>query len=320
MIVSIAWPARLMNIVLGVPAARPTTSDGKLRYRACQKCANSIGPANVAGNLFLLVVKAYLGITGGSKALVADAIHSGADLVSSIMLLLGLRVARRPADSSYPYGYGKVEYLVSVIIYTSLLAAGVVIFVDALSCIVHRREINPTAATLGGAVVSVILNELMFRQSLCAGTQLGSPSMVANAWEKRSDAFSSIAVLAGIAGAKMGLHFLDPAAAILVAFYIAKISVQMLSDAFRRLLDPALAPAEIEKIRTLVAQVAGVLQVTSVRSREIGQKIWIDLEAQVAGDVAVADSLLIKATIEKETRRAVNRPVTIVVYLSSEAS
>lgn len=313
-----AWPARLVDVVLGVPAPKRASIGGALRYRACKKCANSVGAANVAANLFLLIVKSYLGVTGGSKALVADAVHSGADLISSVMLLLGLKVARRPADSRYPYGYGKVEYLVSIIIYSSLLAAGAVILADAISCIVHKEEVSPSAPTLGGAVISVLLNELMFRQSLCAGTQLGSPSMVANAWEKRSDALSSIAVLAGIAGAKMGFHLLDPAAAILVAFYVAKISVQMLLDAFRRLLDPSLEPAEVEGIRKAVAQVAGVNETTGLRTREIGQMAWVDLEVLVDGDVGVTDALEIKACVEKAASRAIDRPATIVVYLRCE--
>jgi len=197
-----------------------------MRYRACQLCSQSIGAVNIGGNLALTAVKGYLGVVGGSQALVADAIHSLADLLSSGLLLVGLRVAHRPANAKHPYGYGKVEFLVAVGIYALLLAAGGFIIYDSVHMIVDKQEVSPSGITIFGALLSAVVNEMMYRQSLCVGRQLQSPSIVANAAEKRADVYSSLAVLAGIVGAKLGVHVLDPLAAVLVAALILHSSLK----------------------------------------------------------------------------------------------
>ena len=200
----LGWRVRILSWAFGSPEQSDQRPSRGLRYASCRKCANSVGVVGVVASAFLMVLKGYLGIVGHSTALVADAIHSSADLISALMLLIGLRVARRPADKEYPYGYGKVEFIISVIIYTALIGAGVVIVVEAVSAIVHAEHEEPSMVTLFGALIAIIVNEMMFRQSYCAGKQLRSPSLVANAFEKRSDALTSIAVFAGIAGAKLG--------------------------------------------------------------------------------------------------------------------
>jgi cation diffusion facilitator family transporter len=138
---------------------------------------------------------------------------------------------------------------------------------------------------------------------------------LANAWEKRSDAFSSIAVFLGIAGAKLGFHFLDPLAAILVAIYILKFSLEMIGEAFRGLLDSALDSKLIEGVRSCIGEMEGVLGVARIRSREIGQNVWIDLEIFVDGEAPVTDVARIKDQVRRSVAKKVERPSKVVVYL-----
>lgn len=316
---ALTWPGRFVGGILGPPKT-PASTNGQLRYRACEKCASSVGIVNVLANTFLMVIKGYLGVVGGSTALVADAIHSSADVVSSVMLLFGLRIAKKPVDQSYPYGYGKVEFLVAVVIYSSLILAGIVIFIDAISCILHKNCARPDTVTLIGALLSVVVNEMMFRQSVCAGTQLKSPSMVANAYEKRSDALSSVAVFIGIAGAKMGWSSLDPAAAILVAFYILKSSGEGLIEAFSGLMDRALDSELVDEIRGVAKEVEGVLGIALLRTREVGQMAWVDIEILVDGDLEVLHGVSIKNAVKKEIAKALGRTSKIEVFLKPVAA
>ncbi len=310
-----AWPGRIMSVLLGPPVKDCAPVNGRLRFRACAKCAESVGPVNLIVNMFLMIMKGYLGVVGRSTALVADAIHSGADVISSLMLVFGLRISRRPADSRYPYGYGKVEFLVAVVIYSLLILAGAVIFWDAISCIIHGMKVCPSMVALWGSVISIIVNEVMFRQSVCAGSQLKSPSMVANAWEKRSDALSSFAVFLGIAGAMLGCHFLDPLAAIVVAVYIVKFSVEMIGAASKGLLDNALDPKVVDAIRRSAQEVEGVRGFDSIRTRELGQSVWIDLEVLVDGESLMGNVARIKDEVEHAVSKGIGRPASIVVYL-----
>jgi cation diffusion facilitator family transporter len=313
---TIAWPGRLLSAFLGPPSSPScSTLNSRMRYRACQACARSIGPINVVANVFLTLIKGYLGIIGRSTALIADAIHSVADVVSSIMLLFGLRIAQRPANNDYPYGYGKIEFLVALVIYTSLIAAGVVIFIEAIEDILTKEQVTPSAITLLGAFLSIVVNEMMYRQSICAGTQLKSPSMVANAWEKRSDALSSVAVFIGILGAKLGWHFLDPLAAILVAFYILKFSAEMLWNALKGLIDTAADEKVVEQIRKVTEKVHGVENIKKIRTREVGQNIWIDLDICIDADHQISQATKIKDAVKNSITKEIERQTHVFVYV-----
>jgi cation diffusion facilitator family transporter len=291
------------------------SGNGAFRYQACEACAASVGTINIAICLLMMLLKGYLGIVGGSRALLADAIHSSADLLSAMMMVFGLRIAGRPADERYSYGYGKIEYLMSILIYALLFCVGVIIIIEALFCIIHQERVDPSAATFGGALISIIVCELMFRQGVCAGTQLNSPSMVANAWEKRTDAITSIAVLFGILGAKLGFPFLDPLAAIVVGGFILKFSVGMLSSSVKQLLDRALAKEIIEGIRRSVALVPGVRGVAQIRSREMGHGAWVDIEVLVDGEALLEDVHRLKDAVRRAVNKVIERPSTTMVFL-----
>jgi cation diffusion facilitator family transporter len=289
-----------------------------MRYRACQRCSQSIGPVNIGGNLALTAIKGYLGVVGGSQALVADAIHSLADLLSSGLLLVGLRVAHRPANAKHPYGYGKVEFLVAVGIYTLLLAAGGFIIYDSVHMIVDKQNVSPSGITIFGALLSAVMNEMMYRQSLCVGRQLQSPSMLANAAEKRADVYSSLAVLAGIVGAKLGVHVLDPLAAVLVAALILHSSLKGIWEAMQGLMDKALAPEVLQRMETAALGVDGVAAVGPVRSRENGQRFFVELDVFCAGDQTLQDAESLRREVTSALKGCVERPGEVVVHLRAD--
>ena len=150
-----------------------------MKYKTCEKCARSVGPVNVLGNIMMILLKGYIGVVGGSKALIADAIHSSADLLATLIMIIGLRVSSRTADEKFPYGYGKSEYVVAIAIYISLFMIGTYILIDGVRVIFSGHMSTPSFLAIWGAVFSITINELMFRLTICAGTQVGSPSMVA---------------------------------------------------------------------------------------------------------------------------------------------
>ncbi len=289
-----------------------------MRYRACQLCSKSIGAVNVGGNLALTAIKGFLGVVGGSQALVADAIHSMADLLSSGLLLVGLRVAHRPANAKHPYGYGKVEFLVAVGIYTLLLAAGGFIIYDSVHMIVDKHDVSPSVITMFGALLSAVVNEMMYRQSLCVGRQLQSPSMLANAAEPRADVYSSLAVLAGIVGAKLGVHVLDPLAAVLVAALILHSSLKGIWEAMQGLMDKALEPEVVQQMEAAALAVDGVAGVGSLRSREVGQRFFVELDVYTAGDQTLQDAEALRREVTSALKGCVERPGEVVVHLRAD--
>ncbi|MBF0205534.1 MAG: cation transporter [Oligoflexia bacterium] len=288
-----------------------------MKHKACDKCINSLGWINVGGNSFIALVKVYLGVVGGSKALFADGIHSFGDVTGSMTMLLGLKIAKKNANEKYPYGHGKFEYVAACIIYTLLFFVGIYILIDAIHAIFNRHPVNPDMVTIIGALISLAANELMYRQSICAGNQLSSPSMIANAHEKRAEVWSSLAVLIGIVGSKLGFHFFDPLAALVVSFFIFNICATMIYQSVKSLMDCPL-PAEDQKMILEEMAKFTELKVKKLRTREIGQEISVEIESIVAPNSLLENLDAIKEQIKKGIREKIGRPGEITFYFSTQ--
>ncbi len=289
-----------------------------MKHAACEKCARSVGTVNVIGNILMIAVKGYLGVVAGSKGLLADAIHSCADLLATIIMIVGLHISGREQDERFPYGYGKAEYLVATAIYLFLFVIGVYILIDGAEAILEGRMVSPCLSAIWGAVFSIVINELMFKLTVCAGTQVNSPSMVAKAWESRSDVFSSVAVFIGILGSKMGFHFMDPLAAMIVGVIIIRICIVMVKEAALNLMDHTVDSGEgtdPDAVHGAVNQVRDVLGIKELRSRELGQILEFEIGVHVPEDTTVSQGEKIKYDIRKAIQRLDDRKKTVKVWL-----
>ena len=286
-----------------------------MKYVACEKCARSVGKVNVIGNILMIMIKGYMGVVGGSKGLIADAVHSCADLLATIVMIIGLHISGREKDDAYPYGYGKAEYIVAVIIYLFLFIIGLYILFDGTNAIIEGRRVTPCLSAAWGAIFSIAINELMFRQSLCAGTQINSFSMKAKAWESRSDVLSSIAVLIGILGAKMGFHFMDPLAAIVVGVIIVRICIVQVKGAILNLMDRA--PEEgVSEVRDALSGVKNIKDIKDIKSREVGQELEIEVSLGVSAEITVSQGEKIKREAKRIIQEIFDRKLEIKVMLS----
>ena len=272
-----------------------------MKYTACQKCVKSVGTINVIGNIMMILIKGYLGVVGGSKAMIADAIHSCADLLATIVMIIGLKISNRQEDESYPYGYGKAEYVVAIVIYLFLFVIALYIVSNAMLAILKGYAVRPCLIAVWGAIFSIAINELMFRQSFCVGNQINSPSIVAKAWESRSDVYSSIAVLVGILGAKMGIHFMDPLAAIAVGIIILKICIIYIKESTLKLMDKAPDEDVIGVARQALAKLKNIVGIKNVWAREVGRALEFEVGLLVPAKTTVAKC----ETIKNEAKQAI---------------
>ena len=247
--------------------------------KQCYWCAKHVGTINLLGNAALLVVKLAGGIFGRSQALIADAIHSLSDVIVSLMLVITLKVSAVPPDEDHHWGHGNIEYITSTIIGLLLICAALTITVTSLTSIVEGDMPDPGIMAVWAAVISIVSNEILFRHSVCIGRQLDSPVTMANAREKRSDAISSIAALIGVFGAKIGYRFMDPVAAIIVGFMIARFGLSTLLAGVEGISDRSFDRAVLAGVKGLVLNDKGVKNIGRLRARQIGQKTWVDLEA-----------------------------------------
>jgi len=286
-----------------------------MKYKSCEKCAHSVGQINIAGNILMIVIKGYMGVAGRSTGLIADAIHSCADLLATFVMIIGLNISEKEKNDKYPYGYGKAEYIVAIIIYLFLFLVGVYIIYHAFIAIIDKHQIRPCLSAAWGAIFSIAINELMFRQSVCAGTQINSPSMVAKAWESRSDVYSSIAVLIGIIGAKIGFHFMDPLAAVAVGIIILKICVEMINDSVRQLMDQSPDVEIIDTIYNVINNMDHMIHTKKVMGREVGRSLEFEIYLTVPPDISLEAGEIIKRKTIDLVCKSIERKSIVSVRL-----
>ncbi len=264
--------------------------------KRCYWCAKHVGGLNFWGNLALLVVKLLGGIFGRSQALIADAVHSLSDVIVSILLIISLKVSSTPPDEDHPWGHGNVEFIVSAIFGVLLVCAAVAITAVSITSIIQGNVYNTSILAVWAAVISVAANDILFRHSFCVGQKVNSPAMMANALENRADVWSSLAVLAGVFGARIGFPILDPVAAVIVGFMIAKNGIETLVLGIKGMTDRSFDKGMLAQVKKIVLEEIAIKDVSKLRSRQVGQKNWIDIEAMFDPQIKVSE---VKKIIER---------------------
>lgn len=253
----------------------------------CGACAKRVPWLSIWGNLGLAIYKAVVGTVGGSAALVADALHSFADVIGSTGILVATKVSAKEPDASFPYGRGKAEFIGAAFVYTLLLFFAAFISFHAIRSLAEPTLGAPHFVTLFGAIISVFYNYIMYSYATCVGKRNLSPAILADAFENRADAISSVACVGGILGAMYVHPMCDPIAALIVGIIIFWNCQEQLREAAHGLMDEGLPANEVELMRTLALRHDGVVAVSFARSRRTGARYWLDMGIEVNSDMTV---------------------------------
>lgn len=273
-------------------------------------------------NIVLTVFKFIAGILGRSSAMVADAVHSLSDLLTDLIIFIFVRTASKPVDRSHEYGHGKFETMATMIVGCILIVVGLGIMVSGVKdCIAFfhgEPGPRPRMIALIAAVLSILLKEGIFRYTLAEGRKINSSILVANAWHHRSDAFSSIATLIGVAGSMFlghnGLIF-DPLAAILVSIYICKSGYDVVKPSADELLEKSL-PTETEKeIRHILKSVPGIDEIHKLQTRRIGDQIAIEVHAEMDGSISLDEAHHIATVAENRLKKRFGRKTHVGIHM-----
>jgi len=241
-------------------------------------------------NAVLVVIKLLFGYLAHSQALIADGLHSLSDLASDFLLLFAAKHATRDADEDHPYGHGRIETVFGIVQGAILGGFAIGIAYDAvLRLLEPARLLQPTAAALMVAAVSIVAKEALYRYTIKAARRLRSNMLRGNAWDHRSDAISSIIVLVGVAGTLMGVPYLDALAAVGVALMIIKIGWELIWQSLRELIDTALDAEVVAQIHDEIMRIDGVRRAHTLRTRKSGGDALVDVHIQVDPTLSVSE-------------------------------
>ncbi|MBS4194797.1 cation diffusion facilitator family transporter [Lederbergia citri] len=246
-------------------------------------------------NIVLTIVKGFIGIKANSKALIADAVHSASDIAGSLAVYIGLRAAKRPPDEDHPYGHGKAESIAAIIVAVILFIAGLQIGKSSITALFSKVEV-PGGIAIYAVIFSIVVKEALFRYKYRLGKKLNSDALIVNAFEHRSDVYSSIAALIGIGasilGKKFNVHWLefgDPVAGIVVSILVLKMAWKLGADSIHNTLDHVLHKEDTTVFRKIVASVPEVREIGELHAREHGYYVIIDLKISVDPDITVKE-------------------------------
>lgn len=269
-------------------------------------------------NFVQALLKITTGLVGNSPALFADGIHSFSDLLSNLLVWLASKIGHAEPDHNHPYGHGRFETFGSFTLGLLLIFLGFAFIYDALIRILHHTFIVPHIITLIVAILSVILNESVFRYSLNIANRIQSSLLRANAYHNRADSLSSLIVIIGIIGALAGFHYADAIATILVAGFIFKIAIELVWNAANELTDAGVSDQEIKAFETLIMSLSGVKQMHRLRTRKMGDRIFLDVHLLIAPYASASEGHYIAETVHYYMKKQFPAIADMTIHVDTE--
>lgn len=284
-----------------------------------QKVATRVSVITIIENVVLALFKLIAGFAAHSSAMISDAIHSASDVFSTIVVIIGIRLAAKESDKEHPYGHERLECVAAILLSVVLFITGLAIGVDALENIVrgdYDKLQIPGILALIAAIVSIVAKEGMFCYTKFYAKKLDSGAMMADAWHHRSDAFSSIGALIGIGGARLGFPIMDSVASLVIFGFIVKAAYDIFKDAIDKMVDHACDEETERRIQECVLGEAEVICIDLLQTRVFGNKLYVDVEIGVEGSYTLKEAHAIAERVHDKIEQGFPKVKHIMVHVN----
>ena len=284
-----------------------------------QKIANRVSVVSIIQNVLLSLFKLFAGIFANSNAMISDAIHSASDVFSTIVVIIGVRLSSRDSDREHPYGHERMECVAAIILSIVLFITGLGIGIQALQAILNGNYETlqmPGILALIAAIVSIITKEAMYWYTRHYAKQIDSAALMADAWHHRSDAFSSIGALIGIAGSRMGFPIMDSIASLVIFIFIAKAAFDIFKDAMDKMVDHSCDENMEKAIYDCVISHEDVLGIDLLQSRIFGNKIYVDLEIELDASYTLEKAHRIDEDIHEDIEKNFPKVKHVMIHVN----
>ena len=270
-------------------------------------------------NAILSLGKLLAGIIGHSSAMISDAIHSASDVLSTIIVIIGVKLSHKKPDKEHPYGHERFECVASIILSIMLAFVGLEIGIKGIDKILSGNYENiqiPTLLPLIAAIVSIVTKEWMFWYTRSASIKTHSGALMADAWHHRSDALSSVGAFIGILFARLGYPIMDAIASMIISLCILKAAYDIFSDSINKMIDHS-CDEDIEKqILSIVKNMNGIEHIDLVKTRLFGSKIYVDIEISVNGYLTLIDSHEIAEKVHTTIENSIDNCAHCMVHVN----
>lgn len=269
------------------------TTNNEKQMKSNEQEAIRVSACSMGVNIFLTMFKFLAGVLAHSGAMISDAVHSASDVLSTIIVIGGVKIAGKAPDHEHPYGHDRFECVASIILSVMLAITGIGIGWEGLHNILGRNYTDlaiPGRLALTAAVVSVLVKEGMYWYTRFHARRIDSSALMADAWHHRSDALSSVGSFVGILGARLGFPVMDPLASVVISLFIIKAALDIFLDAISRMTDQACDDEVVKELRDTIGQVPGVLGIDVLKTRDFGAMIYVDVEIRANAQLPLTEA------------------------------
>lgn len=283
------------------------------------RTANKVSAIAILVNTLLAVFKLTAGVIAHSSAMISDAVHSASDVFSTFVVIIGIKMASKEPDSDHPYGHERMECVAAMLLSMVLIITGLGIGIKALNSLISGEYLGsqePGVMALVAAIVSIIVKEAMYWYTRINAIRIDSSALMADAWHHRTDSISSIGALAGIMMARAGYAYMDAVASLIIFLFITKAAIDIFRDAMDKMVDHACDVDTQEEIRNCVNNVKGVIGIDKFKTRVFGNRIYVDIEISVDGDMSLKSAHKIAEKVHDDIERKFPKVKHIMVHVN----
>ena len=257
------------------------------------KIGTKVSLVSIVINLLLSSAKFVFGFLGHSAALISDGVHSASDVISSIIVIIGINLSGKKEDLKHQYGHERIESVASIILSQLLFITGIGIGYSGIKAIFWESSsviVVPAFITLIMALISIIIKELMYQFTKFYAKKIDSSALMADAWHHRSDALSSVASLIGIFFARMGYTKMDSISSTIISIFILKVAYDIFKDSIDKMIDESCSKEEIKKLTNSIMKTKGVYRLDDLKTRKFGNRAYIDIEISCDGNLKLYEA------------------------------
>lgn len=290
-----------------------------LKTKKSSNLALHVSYVSIIINSILSLGKLIAGMIGNSSAMISDAIHSASDVLSTLVVIVGVKLSSKKPDAQHPYGHERMECVASLILAVLLAFVGIEIGISGMNKILSGNYQNlqvPSTLPLCAAIISILTKEWMFWYTRAAAKKNNSGALMADAWHHRSDALSSIGSFIGILFAKIGFPIMDSIASVVISFCIVKVAYDIFKDNINKMVDHSCNEKTIDQIRTLVQNTKNVIKIDELKTRIFGSKIYVDIEISVDGQFTLLDSHEVAETVHNSIEKNIPNCAHCMVHVN----
>lgn len=272
-----------------------------------EKIAIKVSIISIILNCLLTLIKFISGVISKSSAMISDSVHSLSDVLSTFVVIIGVKISNKKADSDHPYGHERIECVFAIILSGMLFVVGALIGINGIKNVTNSSNlVMPGVLALIASIISIISKEAMYQYTIRVSKKINSAALKADAWHHRSDALSSIGSFIGILGSRLGFKVFDPLASVIISLCIIKVSIDIFKDAIDKMVDKSCDKEVIDKVISVIEKNESVKNIDDIKTRQFGNKAYVDVEISVDENLLLKDAHKVAEEIHDSVENEIN--------------